>query len=583
MGALKDGNTMSVELNFEIRDKDIGARIGRLEINKKYLETPSLMPVYNPSKPIIPVKELKSKFKMRILMVNSYMLLRNSKLGGEVLDVGIHRYLGFNGLIASDSGSYQLMNYGGVSTTNREIIEFQERIGSDIGAFLDVPSLPDAYKPRAAEQLELTLKRSKEAEDVSFVFNAGFQGSTYMDLRKKAAREIGGKFRLCAIGGIVRLMEEYRFNDLVDVIATVKKNIPLNRVVHAFGFGHPMAFSLAAALGCDLFDSAAYALYANDLRYMTEYGTKRLDSLEYLPCSCPVCSKHGIGLKELPEDEKIRNLAMHNLYVSLEELDRVRQAIKEGSLWELLSIRMRSHPQLLSGFERLRRYGNWLSELDPITKKSPFYYSGSESRHRTEVLNVRKRIGRVSSDNRVRVPPFGRIPIEVLDVYPFGSFGHPEGLEIEEPCVNVRDMDRIRGIMEYQFGPGASELMEDSFRIKKSRRTGRIRWIYQGKELIASVRASDHFIIPKKYLADKLKDKFKYPKLRVVVDDDAVSFISEGKSVFAKFVADIDPELRVNDEVLVVDKRDDLIRLGTLILSPREVRDFSRGVAVRVR
>ncbi len=574
---------MSVEFNFEIRDKDIGARIGRLEINRKRLETPILIPVYNPNKPLIPVKDLKRKFNAKILMVNSYIILRNEELRKEVLDLGIHRYLDFKGLIATDSGSYQLMNYGNVSTTNKEIIEFQEKIGSEVGAFLDIPSLPDVYKSRAIEQLELTLKRSWEARDASFVVNAGIQGSTYLDLRKIAAKKIGKNFKLCAIGGIVRLMEEYRFSDLVDIIATVKKNLPMNRVVHAFGLGHPIAFSLAAALGCDLFDSAAYALYAQDLRYMTENGTKRLDNLEYLPCSCPICSKYGIELKELPEKEKIRNLAMHNLYVTLEELNRVKQAIKEGNLWELLSIRARSHPGLLSGLERLKKYGRWLSELDPITKKSSFYYSGNESRYRTEVINARKRLKRVSSMNRVEIPPFGKVPAEILDVYPFGSFRAPENLIKEEPCFSVRDIERVKGIMEYQFGPGASEFIEKNFRIKKSRRTRRIRWIYKGKELIASVRASDHLIIPKRYLADKLKKKFEYPRLRVVVDDDAVPFISDGKSVFAKFVTDIDPELRANDEVLVVDKEDNLLTIGTLILSPTEVKDFDRGVAVRVR
>jgi 7-cyano-7-deazaguanine tRNA-ribosyltransferase len=574
---------MPVEFSFEIRDKDIAGRVGRLEINRRVVETPILMPVYNPNKPLIPVKDLVGKFNSTALMTNSYIILRNEGLREKVLERGIHRYLNFKGLIATDSGSYQLMNYGKVSTTNKEIIEFQGRFGSDIGSFLDIPTLPDAYKPRALEQLELTLERAEEARDAKFVVNAGIQGSTYPDLRKRAAIKIGRDFKLCAVGGIVRLMEEYRFSDLVDVIATVKRNLPTDRVVHAFGLGHPMVFSLAAALGCDLFDSAAYALYAQDLRYMTENGTKRLEKLEYLPCSCPICNKYGTGLKELPEEEKIRNLAMHNLYVSIEEISRVKQAIREGSLWELLSIRTRSHPELLSGLERLLKHCRWLSELDPITKKSPFYYSGNESRYRTEVINAKKRVKRISSNELVKIPPFGRVPAEILDLYPFGSFDAPESLTREEPCFSVHDIEKIRGIMEYQFGSGASESIEKNVRIKKSRRTGRIRWIYRGSELIASVRASDHFIIPKRYLAEKLKGRFEYPKLRVVVDDDAVPFVMEGKSVFAKFVKEIDPDLRANDEVLVVDGKDDLLAIGTLVLSPREIRDFDRGVAVRVR
>ena len=77
---------------------------------------------------------------------------------------------------------------------------------------------------------------------------------------------------------------------LADMILTAKKGLPLERPLHLFGAGHPSMFALAVALGCDLFDSAAYALYARENRYMTENGTWRLNDLDYFPCSCPRCS-----------------------------------------------------------------------------------------------------------------------------------------------------------------------------------------------------------------------------------------------------------------------------------------------------
>lgn len=574
---------MSSNFSFEIKFKDIGGRVGKINIGKKEIETPAIMPVYNPNKVIVSADEFEKKFKSGILMTNSYIILKNDDLRKKILDSGIHRAINFNGIIATDSGSYQLMEYGNVNTTNKEIIEFQEKIGSDIGSFLDIPSLPDAYKPRVLEQLEITLQRAKEAMDAKFLVNAGIQGSTYLDLRERAAKEIGKEFELCAIGGIVKLMEEYRFSDLVDIIATVKKNIPTNRVVHAFGLGHPMVFSLAVALGCDLFDSAAYALYAQDFRYMTPTGTKKLDELEYMPCSCPVCNKYGTELKELENDEKIRELARHNLYTTFEELNRVKQAVRENNLWDLLSLRARSHPALLSGLKKLIEHREWLSKLDLITKKSPFYSLGDESRNRTEVVNVNDRISRVISENKIEISPFGEIPVEVLDIYPFGSIMTPENLNNRINTTNIRDINKVKKIMEYQFGSGADSLIDEKVRIKRSRKTGRIRWIYDKKELIASVRASDHFIIPKIPLAEKLHKFFKYPKLRVVIDQEALPFVSEGKSVFAKFVREIDMDLRAGDEVLVVDENDNLIRTGTLILSPQECLDFERGIAVRVR
>ena len=56
------------------------------------------------------------------------------------------------------------------------------------------------------------------------------------------------------------------------------------------GAGHPMIFALAVAMGCDLFDSAAYILYAEDDRLLMPNGTVKLENLHEMPCSCEVCN-----------------------------------------------------------------------------------------------------------------------------------------------------------------------------------------------------------------------------------------------------------------------------------------------------
>ena len=142
-------------------------------------------------------------------------------------------------------------------------------------------------------------------------------------------------FDVYPVGGVVPLMEAYRYSDLVDVVTAAKKGLGSGQPVHLFGAGHPMIFALAAAMGCDLFDSAAYALYARQDRYLTVHGTGKLAEMSYLPCSCPVCQEHT--LKELMESpKKTKLLARHNLYVSLQEMKQVKESIREGSLWDLL-------------------------------------------------------------------------------------------------------------------------------------------------------------------------------------------------------------------------------------------------------
>lgn len=573
-------------IEFEIKAKDIAARIGKLTFTKtkKEIETPTLMPVYNPNKPLISIQELEKKFKAKILMTNAYIILKNSILRKKVEKKGIHKFLNFSGIIATDSGAYQLMRYGSIDTNNEEILNFQKDIGADIGSFLDIPTIPDAYKPNAERDLKITLERAKEAKEKNFsiVVNAGIQGSTFLDLRKKAAQEIGKNFDLCAIGGIVKLAENYRFSDLVDIIAIVKKNLPSCKIIHAFGLGHPISFSLAIALGVDIFDSAAYALYASEDKYLTSEGTKILHELSYLPCSCPICENYDDvnEFRKLKKSEREKELARHNLYVTFEELRKVKEAIHENTLWEFLSLRARAHPQLFLGLKRMEKYKNFLAKFDKITKKH-FFIFGEESKFRTEVVNAKERLKKVKSKNFINIFPFGKIPLELKDTYPFNSLPIPENERLSE---KISDIEKIKKILDYQFGSGAGNLIsEKTIKIKKSRKTFRIRWIFEGRELVASVRASDHFLIPKMLLAKKLHEKFHFPNLRVVIHDDAIPFVSQGKSVFAKFVLQVDEKLRAGDEVLVVDKKDNLLKTGTLILSPKEVMDFERGVAVKVR
>jgi 7-cyano-7-deazaguanine tRNA-ribosyltransferase len=239
---------------------------------------------------------------------------------------------------------------------------------------------------------------------------------------------------------------------------------------------------------------------------------------------------------------------------------------------------------LFSGLNSLLKHSKWISELDPITKKAPFYCTGPESGLRSDALNALARLSRVRSENTVELPPFGAVPIEVLQVHPFNPVVAASGLD-RAGIPQARDIDKIRATAEYQFGEGAGELIPENAMLKRSRESKRVRYVYEGKELLCVVRAHDSFLIPKKRLAEKLREKFKSPLLRVVLKDDAdvVECVNGGKSVFAKFVAEADQNLRCGDECLIVDARDNLLRTGTLVLSPKEIKDFGRGMAVNVR
>jgi len=424
---------------FEITHKDICGRIGRLETHHGIIETPTIMPVVNPNIQTIKPSEL-SKFGAEIIITNSYIIYRKPELRERALREGLHSVIGFEGPIMTDSGSYQLSVYGEVEVNNRQIVEFQQLIGSDIGVPLDIPTPPDVSWERAVSELDITMKREKEAIGFKkdMLLAAPVQGSTYPELREKAGRELSCcDFDIFPLGAVVPLMESYRYADLVDVIVASKKGIQPAAPVHLFGGGHPMMFALAVALGCDLFDSASYALYAKEGRYMTVRGTYHLDDLQYLPCSCPVCS--SIGAEELKKSEKKEELlASHNLYATFAEMREVKQAIKEGSLWELVEQRCRAHPRLLDGLKRALFHSEWIEKFQPVSRAT-FFYSGPESALRPEVVRFRNRLGNFKLDGRVLIrakrqekeddfdhvlefkPPFGAYPVELKETYPFNA------------------------------------------------------------------------------------------------------------------------------------------------------------------
>jgi 7-cyano-7-deazaguanine tRNA-ribosyltransferase len=424
---------------FEILHKDLAGRIGRLSTLHGTVETPLLMPVINPHLPLIPPDELAS-MGAEMVITNSYIINQDPDLREGAIEQGLHHLLGFPGPIMTDSGAFQLSVYGDIDVLPLEILDFQFAIKSDISVPLDIPTPPDVSRERAESELNITEERLREAAGLKrdALLAGPVQGSTYPDLRERAgrfARELG--FDLYPIGGVVPLMEAYRFRDLVDVVVSAKKGLGPGVPVHLFGAGHPMIFALAAAMGCDLFDSAAYALYAREGRYLTVQGTRKLEEMKHLPCSCPVCLKYT--QQELMDSpQRSRELARHNLYVSLQEIKLVRQSIRDGSLWDLLETRCRSHPRMLDGLKQLASYGDWLEGLDSASK-STFFYLSPESASRPEVIRHGRRIERISLKGEVLItddpnanpsgydnvlnfkPPFGPYPTQLSETYPFNA------------------------------------------------------------------------------------------------------------------------------------------------------------------
>lgn len=409
------------------------------------------MPVIHPRKQKIDV----SKFDTEIVITNAYLVYKDENLKKKALDEGIHKIINFDGPVMTDSGSFQLSVYGDIEISNTEVIEFQELIKTDIGTSLDIPTAPYETLEKAEKDLNITLERAKEAvgykekNNIEMLLNSVVQGSTYPNLRSFCADELSKlNADLYPIGAVVPLMENYKYRDLVDVVMASVSHLPDSVPRHLMGAGHPMIFALAVAMGCDLFDSAAYILYAEDDRFLTTRGTYKLENLHEMPCSCEVCSKYTPDdLRAMDKEERTKLIAEHNLNVSFAELRVVRQAIIEGSLMELVEERCRVHPMLLDACRQLGNYSDDLETYAPRIKKSAFFYTGPESLNRAEVTRHLDKLRSMDKKRDLIILPSTRKPyskyINKAYSYKLGNFytyGSERELDLDNTDFMVLDV-----------------------------------------------------------------------------------------------------------------------------------------------
>lgn len=148
----------------------------------------------------------------------------------------------------------------------------------------------------------------------------------------------------------------------------------------------------------------------------------------------------------------------------------------------------------------------------------------------------------------------------------------------------MTDIQKIRSVADYQFGQGTGEkLFPDEVMIRYSKNTGKIRHIRLDRELLATLRPTTGLFILTIEGAKRLVSEAEPMRHWVKVNEDAEPFVSKGRSAFAKHVVDADKELKPQDEVVVINVAGEVLAVGKALLTGKEMNEFSRGIAVRVR
>ncbi|OGS75826.1 MAG: tRNA guanosine(34) transglycosylase Tgt [Gallionellales bacterium GWA2_55_18] len=360
-------------MEFTLYKTDGLARRGTLQLAHGCVETPAFMPVgtYGTVKAMSPL-ELK-EIGAQIVLGNTFHLWLRPGL--EVIEAhgGLHRFMGWDGPILTDSGGFQVFSLGELRKISEEGVKFQSPVNgdkcfltpeesmriqkvlnSDIAMIFDECTPYPATEREAADSMRLSLRwaeRSKRAHEGNS--NALFgivQGGMYEKLRDESLRELVSiGFDGYAIGGLsVGEPKE----DMLRILAHTAPQLPQNKPRYLMGVGTPEDLVAAVAQGIDMFDCVMPTRNARNGMMFTRHGDIKIKNAQYRmdmrpldeQCACYTCRNFSRAylhhLHRIKEILGARLNTIHNLHYYQELMGEMRAAI-EADAFEAFATRFR--------------------------------------------------------------------------------------------------------------------------------------------------------------------------------------------------------------------------------------------------
>ncbi len=361
---------MTSPISFTYRATTTGlARLGTLSTPHGQIDTPQFMPVGTQAtvKSLTP-GDLRAA-GAQVILANTYHLSlrpgheRIARLGG------LHRFMGWDGPILTDSGGFQVFSLAhlgrvdddGVTfashldgspqrLTPERAVEIQEALGSDIAMAFD--QLVDATMP--AEQVAAAMERTHRWAERCLAAHSRpdqalfgiVQGGIDPVLRRRSATEIAGlPFDGIAIGGLSVGESKAQMAAALDMVAHALGEDP--RVRYLMGVGSPADFFAAIERGIDLFDCVLPTRVARNGQLWTSVGRLNLRNARFLDdpappdpeCACETCRNHSRAylahLFRAAELLAYRLSSLHNVTYTQDLMRRIRGALDDGSFGTL--------------------------------------------------------------------------------------------------------------------------------------------------------------------------------------------------------------------------------------------------------
>lgn len=353
-------------MQFSLHNTSHLARRGTLTLAHGTVETPAFMPVgtYGTVKAMSPAELHDSG--AQIVLGNTFHLWLRPGLDVIAKHDGLHRFMGWDGPILTDSGGFQVWSLGELRKIREEGVAFQSPVNgdqcflspeesmriqhvldADIAMIFDECTAYPSSREQAAESMRLSLRwaaRSKAEFEKLGNANALFgivQGGMHEDLRAESARglqDIG--FHGYAIGGLS--VGEPK-GDMLRILAHTAPKLPGDKPRYLMGVGTPEDIVAAAGAGIDMFDCVMPTRNGRNGWLFTRFGdvkirnsvhkddTRPLDNT----CGCYACRNFSRAyLHHLQRTKEIlgaRLNTIHNLHYYQALMREMREAIEAGS------------------------------------------------------------------------------------------------------------------------------------------------------------------------------------------------------------------------------------------------------------
>lgn len=356
--------TSNKVFSYKITAKDSRARAGIVQTAHGTFETPVFMPVGTQAtvKALTP-RDLKEA-GAEIILSNTYHIYIRPGIDIIKQFGGVHRFMGWDGPILTDSGGYQVFSLSRLRKITEEgasfhshfdgqeiflspekVIEIQEIIGSDIAMIFDEcpPATKDRKKIR--ESLELTLRWAQRAKDCHKLESQALfgivQGGFFDDLRKESLErtvEIG--FDGYALGGLCVGEEK---GSTLGIMESTLPLMPEDKPRYLMGVGTPVDFLEAIERGADMFDCVNPTRYGRNGAAFCDTGLTVVRNSKYQRdesplmegCDCYTCKNFSRAyLRHLFNTEEMLGpqlVSIHNVHFFVQMVRTVRRKIREGA------------------------------------------------------------------------------------------------------------------------------------------------------------------------------------------------------------------------------------------------------------